>query len=103
MLKRVVSNLLDNALKFTPPGGRVLVAVSPGQLAISDTGPGVSVSDPFGKFVQGESGGVKNKGVGLGLAIAKKLVELMGGAIRLEAHTKPGAGAVFVVELARSQ
>jgi two-component system, OmpR family, sensor histidine kinase BaeS len=100
MLVRVVSNLLDNALKFTPAGGQVAVEVAQGKLTVSDSGPGVELADPFGKFVQGESAGVKHRGAGLGLAISKKLVELMGGEIRLAPREAAG-GAVFVVELER--
>jgi signal transduction histidine kinase len=95
MMVRVFFNLFDNAIKFLPAGGLVEVTFTKNQIKISDNGPGIEIQDPFAKFSQGASRGVKNKGVGLGLALVKKMVELQGGTIRLE----PGPGACFVIEL----
>lgn len=102
-LKRVFINLLDNAIKFTPPGGRVEVAVEKaGQLArvrISDTGPGLSqeeIQHIFERFYRG----TKNSecpGSGLGLSIARAIVEAHRG--KIEVESKPGRGATFLVFL----
>ncbi len=109
-IKQILSSLLNNAIRFTPEGhvglraratpagdGRVLLSLS-----VSDTGPGI---DPelqhrlFDPFVTGEgwrSG--RRAGAGLGLAISRELVGLMGGAIR--ALPAPGEGARIVVDVA---
>lgn len=107
-LTEVLVNLLENAVRFSPPGGIVtLKAESPDQetarITIRDQGPGLGgLADPFGRFVQGEpspdgSGG----GYGLGLTIAKEYVELMGGEIRGGDH--PDGGAVFTIDLTRTE
>jgi signal transduction histidine kinase len=95
LLRRVVTNLLDNAVRFTPAGGRVAVVASGPELRVSDTGPGLNDPRLFEKFVQGSQDGVKHRGVGLGLTIVKKLIDLHGGSVRLE----PGEGATFVIRL----
>jgi two-component system, OmpR family, sensor histidine kinase BaeS len=95
MMVRVFFNLFDNAIKFIPAGGFVEVTFTENKIKISDSGPGIEIPDPFAKFSQGASRGVKHKGAGLGLALVKKMVELQGGTIRLE----PGPGACLVIEL----
>jgi signal transduction histidine kinase len=95
MMVRVFFNLFDNAIKFVPAGGFVGVVFTENQIKISDSGPGIDIEDPFAKFSQGASRGVKNKGAGLGLALVKKMVELQGGSITLE----KGPGACFVIDL----
>jgi signal transduction histidine kinase len=101
-LKHVFSNLLDNALRFTPQGGLVtLRAEASGsgvRFSVSDTGPGIDEADlprVFEKFYRapGQGGG----GVGLGLAIVKEIVEAHGG--RIAARSRPGVGAAFDVDL----
>ncbi len=94
-LVQVILNLLDNAVKFTPSGGSVRVAISGREIAVEDTGPGLP-DDPakiFEKFAPRSHPGVP--GAGLGLSIARKLVELHGGTIRAENRT--GGGARFVI------
>ena len=97
LLRRVLTNLLDNAIKFGPSESRVRVVVSPGELRVCDEGPGFDGDDLFEKFHQGHQAGVKSPGVGLGLAIVRQLVELQGGTVFAEA----GGGSQLVVRLPR--
>ena len=82
---QVLMNLIGNAIKFTPPQGRVTILASKdgtewAQVSVNDSGPGISAEECqkiFQKFYQvSEDGGPKPKGTGLGLAISKALVEL---------------------------
>ena len=104
-VQQVASNLLTNAVKFTPPGGRVDVKLRRAddrmELEVRDTGIGI---DPqflpfvFDRFRQGPGPPRRQGGLGLGLAIAKQLVELHGGAISAQSDG-PGQGALFRVFL----
>jgi len=104
-LLQVAANLLDNALKFTPEGGRVVLAVAaaPGglwvTLTVADSGPGVNPVDLpfiFDRFYRSQAAR-GTQGVGLGLAIARGLVEAQGGSIK--AADSQDGGAVFTVRL----
>ena len=102
-LLQVVVNLLDNALKFTPAGGAVTVAVTTeaasAVLSVSDTGPGIEPVDlpyVFDRFYRSQTAR-STQGVGLGLAIVKGLVEAHGGTV--DAAGAAGGGAVFTVRL----
>jgi signal transduction histidine kinase len=104
-LMQVISNLLSNAIKFSHRGGTVqlrLISESGQlQLEVIDQGDGISENFKaiiFQKFSQGEAPGVrKNGGAGLGLNIAKNLVEQMGGSIGYE--SKEGEGSRFYIRL----
>ena len=104
-LKQVLLNLVSNAVKFNKEGGRATVAVtepSPGRLrlSVSDTGPGLR-SDDFARiftpFDRLDAGRLGIEGTGLGLTLAKGLVERMGGTIGVESAL--GNGSTFWIEL----
>ncbi len=103
LLQRLVDNLVYNAIVHTPPQGtiRADLAVDAGSfvLVISDTGRGIAASDQERMFKRYERGRDADPaaGAGLGLAIAKKIVELHGGSIRVDSEL--GAGTRFTVTL----
>lgn len=104
-LQQVVANLLANAIKFTPAGGRIAVALQASRAAVrirvSDTGQGISADllpHVFDRFVQADSGASGHGGLGLGLAIVRDLVRLHRGEVRAESDGL-GRGATFTVEL----
>jgi signal transduction histidine kinase len=105
-ITQVLTNLIGNAIKFTPPDGRVTVSAASHdadwvRILVADTGPGIAADEHkkiFDKFYQvAENGGPKSKGTGLGLAISKTLVELHGGSIWVE--SEPGRGSAFYFTL----
>ena len=128
-LQHIISNLIENALKFTPAHGRVEVSVTPCfwerrkaqseflfnferktnrkienavAIDVTDTGPGIPADrheDIFCDFVQ--LPGASSRGTGLGLAIARRLTEAHGGAIWVE--SEQGRGSKFVLLLAQSR
>jgi CheY-like chemotaxis protein len=106
----VIWNLLSNAIKFTPRGGSVNIYLkcveSTARLAVSDTGDGISAEFlpyVFDRFRQAE-GSISRKqgGLGLGLAVARHLVELHGGTITAQSEGL-GKGSVFTVDLPLAQ
>ena len=106
-LEKVVLNLLSNALKFTEPGGSVEVAVAAdgdaAVLRVRDTGVGIApdrLPRVFDRFFQADASSTRRyEGTGIGLALAKELVELHGGTIDVE--SAPGVGSTFTVRLPR--
>ena len=103
-IKQVIFNLLSNAVKFTPAGGEVDVSATPAngevRVSVADTGPGIAPEDwerIFEEFQQSETGDGQREGTGLGLALAKRFVELHGGRIWLESEL--GRGSTFTFAL----
>jgi signal transduction histidine kinase len=96
---QVVSNLVENALRLTPPGGEVRVVAAPGRLQVEDTGPGLAGDDcerAFERFyLHSRYGRERPVGTGLGLALVKELTEAMGGSV--EVRSEPGELTVFTV------
>ena len=100
-LSQVLDNLVSNAVKFTPDGGRVTVTVEPDRLVVKDTGIGVSADEQkqvFSRFFRATTATQRAiPGTGLGLAICHALVEQHGGSI--EFRSEEGAGTEVVVSL----
>jgi len=105
-LVQVVSNILNNAARYTPEGGRITVALAregeQAVLRVRDNGVGIeprNLQTVFELFVQGhEQARARGAGLGLGLSLVKKLVELHGGSVAASSDG-PGRGAEFVVRL----
>jgi signal transduction histidine kinase len=105
-LSQVFSNLLDNALKFTPSGGSITIHTSRDgegiRVDVTDTGTGIAAEalpNIFNRFYQvdpSRSGGQKH-GAGLGLAISKEIVGYLGG--KISVRSEPGTGSSFTVNL----
>ena len=108
-MEKVLDNLLGNALKFTPRGGRVQVVISPGEdrveVRVRDNGPGIPAGQldrVFERFYQVEGTSRRRwPGAGIGLSLAKELVELHRGSIAVE--SVEGEGACFIVSLLRGR
>lgn len=104
--EEALCNLLDNGVKYTPPGGVVTVAVKNYELfsaiQVSDTGPGISETEQakiFGRFYRG-AGNYREEGVGIGLYLTRKIAEKQGGYVKVE--SMPGKGSTFSLFLPRS-
>ncbi|HEX4683086.1 MAG TPA: ATP-binding protein [Gemmatimonadaceae bacterium] len=107
-LQQILLNLLSNAAKFTPQGGRILVECDADaervRIHVTDTGPGIpgdkrqQIFEPFVQLDREYSGG--QAGTGLGLAISRDLAVAMGGELAVE--STPGKGSTFTLTLARS-
>jgi signal transduction histidine kinase len=108
---RVLTNLVDNAIKFTPPDGRVTVMaeLAPGEVdwvrcGVHDTGAGIPAEYReriFERFTQGPRKSSRRRGTGLGLTFCKLMVEVHGGRIWLE--TEEGQGSTFYFTLPLSK
>ncbi len=110
-VEQVAWNLVSNAIKFTPEGGRVTVTlaidgqVREARLVVEDTGRGIEapfLPHVFDMFSQGSAHGSGDRGLGIGLALVRELVEAQGGRIKV---SSPGAGqgSVFTVTLPLAQ
>jgi two-component system sensor histidine kinase KdpD len=107
-IDQVLSNVLDNAAKYAPPGTEIRIRVRAAdanvRIDVADRGPGIpSASLPrlFDPFYRGEEGKPRPKGLGLGLAVARGLVEAHGG--RIWAENRPEGGTLVVVVLPLAQ
>lgn len=106
-VRQILINLLANAIKFTPPGGKVLLTLEECheelRLAVQDTGIGIAAADLphlFDDFWQADHATARcHQGTGLGLALTRRLVELHGG--RIAVASEPGQGSRFEVTLPR--
>jgi PAS domain S-box-containing protein len=111
-VQEILLNLLNNAVKFTAPGGKVELIIEcvgatetvvHDKLMVRDTGCGISkeflprIFEPFAQEHNWNASGANMGGTGLGLSIVKRLVELMGG--RIEVQSEPGQGSTFTVYL----
>ena len=107
-LERILYNLLENAVKYSPPGGEVRVSAKPQEeylvIGVSDEGIGISPADQeklFGPFQRLEKRPSGVRGVGLGLMVCRRLVEAHGGHIWVE--SEPGHGSTFFFTMPLSQ
>lgn len=103
-LDRVLTNLLENAAKYSPKDAPIVIRVAPASggavISIEDRGPGIDPRDLprlFDRFYQARRAREKKSGLGLGLYITKGLVEAHGG--RIDVESRPGAGSTFSVWL----
>jgi len=105
MMERVLENLIENAMRYTPAGGEISVGVHRAgdrvELRVSDTGQGIhhdDIGNVFDRYYRADRSESSDAGnAGLGLAISRRIIELHGGRIRVE--STPGLGTTFTVEL----
>lgn len=106
-LNQVMSNLISNALRYTPPGGMISIEAGAGsseghsaRLSVQDTGSGIAAEDLpfiFDRFWRGDRSRSERTHSGLGLAIAQELIHAHGG--RIEVQSKVESGSTFIIEL----
>lgn len=101
LIERVLDNLLQNALRYTPPGGTITVAIAQAEqsvvVRIADTGCGIAAEDLpyiFDRFYRAD-GRRRSEGAGLGLAITKRILELHGSAVQAQSTLDAGTAIVF--------
>jgi len=100
-MQQIAFNLISNAIKYAPEGGKIEVVVRPFSFTVSDNGPGIApalLPHIFERFRQGDHSSTRlHRGLGLGLAIVRSLVEAHGGEVRA-CNRDHGAGAEFTVK-----
>jgi signal transduction histidine kinase len=108
-VKQVLLNLLSNALKFTPEGGRIDVQArlddGMAEISVADTGVGIAPEDQeavFEEFRQVGGAEKKAEGTGLGLALSRKFIELHGGRIGVKSQVGMGSTFTFTLPVRRS-
>ncbi len=108
--KQVVLNLLTNAVKFTPDGGRVRVRAERDAddlvVTVTDTGVGIPLEDEeriFESFQQGGRGASKEEGTGLGLTLSRRIVHLLGGEMSMTSKVGVGSTFAFTVPVGEPQ
>ncbi len=106
LIKEVVINLIENAIKYTPAGGRVIVSSHESaddiHVAVKDTGEGIKPEDlerVWGKFTRGSDQDMRSKGTGLGLYLVKYFIELHGGKVAMESKWGVGTTVSFTLPL----
>jgi signal transduction histidine kinase/DNA-binding response OmpR family regulator/ligand-binding sensor domain-containing protein len=106
--EKIITNLLSNALKFTSPGGQIVLAIegpTRDQLVVrlSDTGIGISeqhLPHIFDRFYQADTSRTRAyEGTGIGLALVKELIQLLGGTILVKSRTEAPTGTTFILSL----
>ena len=109
-MKQVLLNLLSNALKFTPEGGRIDVGArlhdGVAEVSVSDTGIGIAPADQeavFEEFRQVGTADKKAEGTGLGLALSRRFIELHGGRIGVASGLGTGSTFTFTLPLTIDQ
>jgi signal transduction histidine kinase len=109
-VKQVLLNLLSNALKFTPEGGRIDVGARlhdhVAEVSVADTGIGIAPADQeavFEEFRQVGAADKKAEGTGLGLALSRKFIELHGGRIWVKSELGTGSTFTFTLPLTTEQ
>jgi signal transduction histidine kinase len=113
LLQQVLTNLLTNAINYTPTGGRIILFTADATTkcgewiaaGVSDTGPGIPAEERdrlFERFFRGSAGRASDApGTGLGLAICKQIMDLHQGEILLQSDGVPGHGSTFTIRLPR--
>ena len=103
-LKQALFNVVSNAVRYTPSGGRITISAKPARdgvtFAVTDTGPGIPDKDHariFEKFERGHGGDTRGAGVGIGLALVKSFVELHGGTLALDSEVGKGTTVSFTL------
>jgi two-component system OmpR family sensor kinase/two-component system sensor histidine kinase BaeS len=108
-LNQVLSNLISNAFRHTPQGGRISIEAESGlspesavRIMVMDTGAGIASEDLpfiFDRFWRGDKSRTERTHSGLGLAITKQLIHAHGGTIEAQSEGRPGRGTTFIIEL----
>jgi signal transduction histidine kinase len=110
LMREVLINLLENAIKYTPSHGRISISSQEVRnkvwVEIQDTGEGIppdEVDNVWGKFVRGKDQDLKTKGTGLGLYLVKYFIELHGGEVFLESELRKGTKVSFSLPLEEAE